>query len=314
MPELPEVETIRQELVRRVTGRTIRSVDVRLPKLVAVGPVVLAPTRRHPPSLVRRFVRVLRGSRILAVGRFGKLLLMKLSGAKTLLVHLKMAGQIVVTKPGVRTLVVRLLNVPTVEPEQLPSKHTHLVLSLSGRVTLFYNDIRKFGTWRLVDDRDLDKVPDLAAFGPDAFDPRLTLGTFIGRVGRVGGRPIKVALTDQTAVAGVGNIYADESLFRAKLHPLRPTRSIRPAEWKKLFVSLRRVLKEAIALHGSSVGEFIRTDGTWGGAASAHRVYQKTGRPCRRCGTAIRRITLAGRGTHFCPHCQPRTAQRGDRR
>lgn len=304
MPELPEVETLRRELAARLKGRRILNVEVRLPKLVAMGPVVLSPTRRHSTDLARRFERSLAGRTILNVGRRGKMLLFTLGGNYSLLVHLKLAGQILVTKPGQKSLVIRLFNTPTAEPEELPSKHTHVIMELSGRVRLFYNDLRRFGTWRLIANRELEKVPDLLEQGPDAVDPPLTVERLQGQLGTRPNRSIKEALTDQTVLAGVGNIYADEALFRAKLHPPQPVRDLRPQDWRKLLRATTTVLREAIAFHGSSVGDFLRTDGRWGEFGKRHRVYRRTGQPCRVCGTTIRRIVLAGRGTHFCPHCQ----------
>ena len=303
MPELPEVETVVRGL-QGLVGKRIAGVEVRRPKLVSVGPKTLSPKRVHSQQHIRAFQRTLRGRRVVGISRRAKLIQFRLAGGWWLLVHLKMAGQMVLQRAGQRRLAVRLLNTPTAPLETLPSKHTHVIVRFAGGTVLYYNDLRIFGTWRAVRDVDLPKVADLAGYGPEPLERGFTARTLQQALARRPNLPIKTALTDQTLLAGVGNIYADESIFAARLRPTRRVRSLRDADWSRLNTGLQRVLRHAIRTHGSSVGEFIRTDGRVGTYGRYHKVYDRKGKPCSRCGTPITRITLGGRGTHFCPSCQ----------
>ncbi len=303
MPELPEVETVVRGL-QGLRGKRIANVEVRKPKLVSVGPQTLSPKRTHTPQQVRAFQRVLQGRSIVRITRRAKLICIQLSGDWLLLVHLKMAGQIIVQKKQQHKLLIRLLNTPKAPLESLPSKHTHVILRFADGTKLYYNDIRVFGTWRVVRNIDLPKVADFANYGPEPLAREFRIGTLRLALTRRPKLPIKQALTEQTLLAGVGNIYADETLFAARLKPTRKVQSLQPVDWTRLYSGLQKVLRHAITTHGSSVGEFIRTDGSVGTYGRYHKVYDKKGRPCPRCGTPICRMVLGGRGTHYCPSCQ----------
>lgn len=303
MPELPEVETVVRGL-RVLKGKKIVSVDVRRPKLVSVGPKTLSPKRQHTLALVRAFERAIIGKKILRVMRRAKLIQLQLSNDWWLFIHLKMAGQMVIQRKGQKRLLIRLLNSAHAPLEAMPSKHTHITVRFSDGTLLYYNDARLFGTWRAVQDVDLPRVVDLAGYGPEPLERGFTAAGLRSALQRRPRMPIKQALTDQTLLAGVGNIYADEILFSARLKPTRNVESLKPADWQLLFRSLQRVLRHAIRTHGSSVGEFIRTDGSVGTYGRYHKVYGRKNRACVRCGTPIIRITLGGRGTHYCPVCQ----------
>jgi len=303
MPELPEVETVVRGL-QFLRGKRIRSVNVQRPKLVSVGPKTLSPKRVHTETQARAFQRTLVGRTIRAITRRAKLIIFQLDHDWWLLVHLKMAGQIVVQRKGQRQLLIRLYNTTTAPLEAIPSKHTHIILFFTDGTKLFYNDARLFGTWRAVHTRDIAHVADLQGYGPEPLDRAFTWQRLQAALQRRPRMKLKQALTDQTLLAGVGNIYADETLFSAKLRPTRVVRLLQPADWQKLFRALQRVLRHAIRTHGSSVGEFIRPDGSVGTFGRYHKVYDRKGKPCFVCGTPIRKKTLGGRGTHFCPNCQ----------
>ncbi|MEK7569903.1 MAG: bifunctional DNA-formamidopyrimidine glycosylase/DNA-(apurinic or apyrimidinic site) lyase [Patescibacteria group bacterium] len=303
MPELPEVETVVRGL-QGLTGKRVASVVVHKPKLVSVGPKTLSPRRQHSQVHVRAFQRAIIGKKIVRVVRRAKLIQFQLSGGWWLFVHLKMAGQMVIQHKGQKRLLIRLLNSAHAPLEAMPSKHTHITVRFSDGTLLYYNDARLFGTWRAVQDADLPKVADLAGYGPEPLARGFTATRLQVALRRRPNMPIKQALTDQTLLAGVGNIYADEILFAARIKPTRKVQSLKPADWPRLFQSLQRVLQHAIRTHGSSVGEFIRTDGSIGTYGRYHKVYDRKGQPCFRCGKKIVRISLGGRGTHYCPKCQ----------
>lgn len=303
MPELPEVETVVRGL-QSIRGKRIVAVEVRKAKLVSVGPQTLSPKRAHTSQQVRAFQRVLTARSIVSVTRRAKLICIQLTGDWVLLVHLKMAGQIIVQNKHQRAQSIRLLNTPNAPFVKLPSKHTHITVRFNDGTLLHYNDIRVFGTWRAVRTVELPKVVDLAGYGPEPLARGFTAKGLHKALGRRPNMPIKQALTDQTLLAGVGNIYADETLFSAKLRPTRKVKSLTSQDWQRLFRALQKVLRHAIRTHGSSVGEFIRPDGSIGTYGRYHKVYDRKGRPCPRCGTPIRRMVLGGRGTHYCPTCQ----------
>ena len=303
MPELPEVETVVRGL-QQLRGKRIARVDVRQPKLVSIGPATLSPRRIHTHQDARRFARSLVGRRIMGVRRRAKLILWTLDHDWFLLVHLKMAGQIIIQRRAQKTLLVRLLNTPTAPLEALPSKHTHIIVHFTDGTRVYYNDLRRFGTWRLVQGKHLDRVADLASYGPEPLHRSFTWQKLKVALTRRPTLPLKQALTEQSILAGVGNIYADELLFAARLLPTRKTSTLVDGEWRVLFRSLQGVLRRAIRTHGSSVGDFIRPDGTPGTYGRYHKVYGRKGKPCPRCGTPIQRTVLGGRGTHFCSRCQ----------
>ena len=277
MPELPEVETVARDLRRRL-----------LPggdPPVGLGPVITG-ARVHWARTLRTgdeasFRDAVVGRRIEAIGRRGKQLVVDLSGGAFLTIHLKMTGQLFV--------------VPAATPED---GYTRLVVALDDGRELRFRDIRKFGRVGAygADDDPFDDV------GPEPLDPRFTVREFRKRLRARRGR-LKPLLVDQSFVAGVGNIYADEALWRSRLHPLRSARSLRPADEGRLHRHLRDVLAEAVERRGSSIDDYTAPDGD-GSMQDRLDVYQRTGEPCRRCGRPVRRIVIGIRATHFCSFCQ----------
>jgi formamidopyrimidine-DNA glycosylase len=287
MPELPEVETVARDLRPRLVGAEI--VGVRSS---------WARTLRNVDA--DSFAAAVTGRTIEAVGRRAKLLVIELSGGLGLTIHLKMTGQLFVVGSGA--------------PDD---PYVRLVLELDGGRELRFRDIRKFGKIGLYErdprSRELLIEPGgagvFAATGPEPLDDAFTLRDFRRRLRARRGR-LKPLLLDQSFLAGVGNIYADEALWAARLHPLRPAASLHPADEKRLYDAIRRVLAEAVERRGSSIDDYTAPDGD-GAMQERLQVYQRTGEPCPRCGRPIRRIVVGGRSTHFCSWCQRlRAAQR----
>jgi formamidopyrimidine-DNA glycosylase len=272
VPELPEVETVVRDLRGPLVGRRLRAVQVSRKRL----------RRRWSAA----WAGLLVGRTIGAVERRGKWILIDLGGP-WLLVHLGMTGQLRVTGAD--------------EP-RLP--HTHVVFALDdGRTELRFRDARRFGSVSYFASRDeLDAFLDAAHLGPEPFD--LDPASWRRRLAGTA-RCLKAVLLDQTVVAGVGNIYADEVLFRARLHPARPAGDLTPRQADALRRAIPAVLHRAIACRGSTIRDYVGGCGLRGGYQEEFRVYQRTGQPCPRCGTPIERVVLAGRSTHFCPACQP---------
>jgi formamidopyrimidine-DNA glycosylase len=272
VPELPEVETVVRDLAPLLAGRRIRS--------VAAGAKAL----RRPWSA--EWEPLLVGRRVRAVRRRGKWIVIDLAGGASLVVHLGMTGQL------------------TVAPADQPlADHTHLVFGLDrGTSQLRFRDIRRFGSATLFPDpAALEQFFRAAGLGPEPFDldPRYWRERLTAT-----GRCLKAVLLDQRVVAGVGNIYADESLFEARLHPTRPGGRLRRAEAERLRKAVALVLRRAIARRGSSIRDYVGGSGLRGGYQNEFRVYGRTGEPCPRCRTRIEQVRLAGRSTHFCPRCQ----------
>ncbi len=291
MPELPEVEVTRRQLEPLLVGRTIREVGT-----TPAGTFFL--TR---PTLLRRR---LRGRRVVALERLGKYLLARLDGGERLLLHLGMTGQIF----GAGATSVRLLRSVAggaLAPERQaagfrPDRHTHLWLRFAdGGPAVFFRDVRKFGKVQLL--ARGEGCARLARLGVDA------LQVASGRLFAAARRrrtAVKALLLDQSVLAGVGNIYADEALFFAATRPTRRSDRLSQEDCRRLAVAIRRVLRRAIAAGGSSISDYVQPDGSDGAYQDERRVYGRTGEPCRRCRTPIRRLVIGGRSTHFCPRCQ----------
>lgn len=304
MPELPEVETVRRGLARVAVGRRIVGITVRYPKVVAVGPGALSPTRRTSPAVVRAFRRGLVGRRVVAVERRGKLLQLRLSGTHTLAVHLKITGQFIAQRVSERTKAVPWFNAPGSRPVTLPHRHTHVTLALSDGGKLHYNDLRRFGYLRFIEDADLPQVIAEAAGGVEPLSRAFTSPRLSDILDRAPNAPVKAVILDQRRIAGIGNIYADEILFCARIRPTRTSKSLTKAERTALYRAVRPVLAAAIRAHGSSIGDFFAPDGTPGTYGARHWVYGRAGQPCRRCGSRLVRTVVRGRGTVYCPRCQ----------
>ena len=274
MPELPEVETILRDLRPRLAGRRIER--ARTSRLL-----------RCVPALARRaaFPKCLVGRSIAGLRRRGKYLLIALDDGRELMVHLGMTGRLVLEPAG-----------------RSAGKHLHLALGLAGLgVELRFYDPRRFGRVALGRPEELARSCGLGRLG---LEPLESSPAEIARALGARSKRLKALLLEQTAVAGVGNIYADESLFRARLHPERSAATLSGAEALRLARALRQVLAEAVRRRGSSVDDYVDASGLPGSFQKVLRVYGRAGRPCRRCGTKIVRLQIAGRSTHFCPRCQ----------
>jgi formamidopyrimidine-DNA glycosylase len=269
MPELPEVETTVRALRRPLVGRIISGVLCDWPRQVVI------------PGLEELQQRI-QGRRIEAIGRRAKYLLFSLSGGETLIIHLKMTGHLSV--------------VPATTP---PGRHVHTVFTLAGGDELRFRDMRKFGRVYLV--RDPEEI--LSGLGPEPLEPTFTAERLAGRL-RGRKRALKPLLLDQTFVAGIGNIYADEALHAAALHPQRRADSLEPAEIEALHQAIRTVLLLGIEREGASISNYVKPDGTRGEMQNVVAVFRRTGLSCYRCGTLIERTVIGGRSTHFCPACQ----------
>lgn len=299
MPELPEVETVARDLQRWVAGATITDAEVRWERTI-----------RHPqPS--DRFVGELRGATIRRVGRRAKSVLLHLADGRVVTVALRMTGALIVAPPGT--------------PDD---RYARVVFHLADGRELRYRDVRKFGRiglWArggarrasrglvpkrgLAERREPYRVGDVfARHGPEplarSFSAERLANRLRGRSAR-----LKTLLLDQSFIAGVGNIYADEALWRARLHPLRAADTLTRVEVRRLHRAIRAVLRQGITNRGSSFADYVGADGEPGENAEHLSVYQRTGQPCLRCGREIQRIVVGQRSTHFCPRCQALPAE-----
>ena len=283
MPELPEVETIRRGLAVLIE-QPIKQVKVSQPKVV------------RP----RQFARLLNHRRITNIGRRGKLLILHLDNGRFLLVHLRMTGQLVYRPPRGKLVVG---GHPIKNLTTLPNKFTHVEISFKNGGVIYYNDVRRFGYLHIVDGRELAKVLD--RFGPELLDQSITSYSWLELLKDHKNWPIKKFLLDQTVIAGVGNIYADEACFRSQLKPTRKIRTINLSQRKLLLTSLRQVLRSSIRHGGTSFNSYVDVEGNSGRFYHLRKVYDREGQLCSRCKKAeIKKIKFQGRGTHFCPNCQ----------
>ncbi len=304
MPELPEVQTVVAELNRKLHNRKISRVAVHNAKLISLGPATVSNIRKPTQGTVNQFVKLLKGQKIVSVKRRGKMLIFDLSGPLTMLVHLKMTGQFIFEDPILRKKTgsqYRILNKLSAPLVKLPAKHTHVVLSFDDGSTLFYNDVRQFGYLRIVKDEDMSKVAELQAYGPEPLDKSFTYEIFAKALINRKKIPIKLALMDTKVVVGIGNIYSDEILYHAKVLPQRTVDSLKSKELKAIYEQIKPVLEMGVKHKGSSVGDFIRTDGKWGSMGKYHFVYGRKGQPCKGCGTIIKSLKMGGRTACFCP-------------
>jgi formamidopyrimidine-DNA glycosylase len=264
MPELPEVETYRARLEPRLVGRTFSRVSVHDHRL----------TMPLEPDEVEA---ELEGERVASVERRGKYLLIRFESGLALVVHLRMTGGF---------------------PES-PASHERAVIDLDDGTGLTYRDVRRFGTWHVLPPAELEEYLAVR-LGPEPLGPRFTPRFLAERLARRRA-PLKAVLLDQRVVAGMGNIYADEALWHARLHPLRPAAELEPEEIAALRRGVRRAFRRGIERQGADLGDGAYPEGSM---QEEFRVYGRTVEPCRRCGTPIEKTRVAGRGTHYCPVCQ----------
>lgn len=290
MPELPEVETVRIGLSKLLPGKKI------------VG--VVHDTDKSFPNVESDVQQFLIGAKILEVKRRAKVLIIELSTKYSLIIHLKMTGQLVFRSNDDQE------RFGAGHPNnsligELPDKSTRVILDL-GDSKLFFNDQRKFGWMRLVPTLEIPNIDFFKKIGPEPLSADFTADVFIERLKRRAKSGIKAVLLDQTVLAGVGNIYADESLFGAKINPETKVQDISSKQLKELYTALIAVLKLSIEKGGSSDRNYVDAKGRRGSYLSFAQVFRKNGQPCPRCGTIVEKTRVAGRGTHWCPVCQPK--------
>jgi formamidopyrimidine-DNA glycosylase len=270
MPELPEVESVRRAIAPALEGRRLEHVEITDVRL----------TRPEDPLEV---AAELTGERVERVDRRGKYLIVRFASGRALLIHLRMTGSLL-RDPAAVT-------------------HVRAVLRLDDGSEVGYRDVRRFGTWLLLEPGELELYLD-ERLGEE---PLVAAFTAKGLGERLAGRrtSLKAALLDQRTLAGLGNIYVDEALWHARLNPLRPAGSLERNELRRLHTAVRKALELGIARQGSTLSDYRLPDGSSGGMQKEFRAYGRTGEPCDRCGTPLEKTRVAGRGTWFCPRCQP---------
>ncbi len=294
MPELPEVETIRIGLDRLLPGLTVHG--------------VVSDSTKNFPNNTNDIDSFLVGSRVVNVRRRAKVLIIDLNTGYSLITHLKMTGQLVFRDLQAKGFGGGHPNDSLVG--KLPDKSTRVILDF-GSAKLYFNDQRKFGWMRLIPTDQIDNIDFIKRLGPEPLSSDFTPEVFRSRLERRSASSIKAVLLDQTVIAGVGNIYADESLWGAKIHPATPIKSITPSKMRKLFGELKQVLELSIKKGGSTDRNYVDASGKKGSYLSFARVFRREGLPCPRCGHIIQKTRVAGRGTHFCPHCQKLSLKKG---
>lgn len=286
MPELPEVETVKRGLQKLIIGKQISDIKFDWPKGF--------------PNAKNDIDRFATGARIKDIHRRAKALLIELDTEHTLVVHLKMTGQLVFR--GEQNFGAGHPNDSLVG--KLPDKSTRVNITFSDGSHLFFNDQRKFGWMRLIPTIEVSNIDFFKKLGPEPLSDDFTQQVFSDRLLRRPNTNIKAALLDQSVIAGVGNIYADESLWAAKIHPASIVRSIPGTRMNNLFKELREVLVLSIAKGGSTDRNYVDAEGKKGSYLSFAKVFRQEGKNCPRCGAIIIKIRVAGRGTHICPKCQ----------
>lgn len=290
MPELPEVETVKRGLAPLLVGKKILAIDYDWPKSFP-----------NAPSDVEQF---LIGSSVVAVKRRAKVLLISLSSKYSLIIHLRMTGQLVYRSNDNKN------DFGAGHPNDslvgdLPDKSTRVIIGFKEG-TLFFNDQRKFGYIRLVPTIEIPLIDFFKKVGPEPLSATFTKAQFRQRLNRRANTAVKAALLDQSVIAGIGNIYADESLWGARIHPSTLVKNVSTLKMNVLFDEIRHVLTLAIEKGGSTDKNYVNHEGKRGNYLTFARVFRKERQPCPRCGTIIEKLRVAGRGTHICPKCQPK--------
>jgi formamidopyrimidine-DNA glycosylase len=273
MPELPEVETVKNGLAKQIYGKTIKDVFVGSKKLRVP----------FPPKLSETLV----DNKIIGLARRSKYILVELSNKKTLVIHLGMSGRILY-KEG---------------PYKKPEKHDHFILKFTDGSQIIFNDPRRFGLVTLIENKELNSHPLFKDLGAEPLEKGFD-GKYLKKVFNKKSQPVKQALMDSHNLVGVGNIYASEALFRTKINPVTPAGKISPAKLKELSENIKIVLKAAIRSGGSTLRDYVRSDGDVGYFQHSFKVYGREKEPCVSCGSYIKRIVQQGRSTFFCPKCQ----------
>ncbi|MFH0852726.1 MAG: DNA-formamidopyrimidine glycosylase [bacterium] len=277
MPELPEVETIRRQLDSLLAGKKIRSVKVSLPKMVKLN--------------LGKFKKIVVGAKINCVLRRAKILIVELSNDWSMLVHLKMSGRLIFRRKGEKL-------------QEQDEKWNHLIYEFFDGSRLFHNDLRQFGYVKLVKTAELAEFFEKEKLGPEPLEKDFMIDDFAAILKKRPNAKIKQFLMDPSNVAGIGNIYSDEILFFAGMHPLRRASGLKTTEIKKIFDGIKKILTEALKFRGSSDRDYLDALGREGNYVPHLKVYGREGEKCKKCGEIIERLKIGGRSTHFCPACQ----------
>jgi len=276
MPELPEIETIKRQLNNLVVGKKIKKIEIRLPKIVQL----MAPIK---------FKSLFQGTTIKKISRRGKVLIIGLNNNYSLVIHLKLTGQLIYIKT------LKHSNIKT---------FTHVVYYFDDGSALLHNDIRQFGYVRPIRTSELDKYFSDQSFGPEPLEKDFTPKKFIELLKHKPNQKIKPLLMDQTFISGIGNIYSQEICFCAKILPTRLVKTLTDKDIKNIYKCLKQILKNSIKYRGTSSDTYLDAQGKKGDYVPRLKVYGREGKKCFRCGGMVKKITLAGRGTSYCPSCQ----------
>ena len=277
MPELPEVETVRRSLEPNLINRTITAVQVNLPKLIII-----------PAGDVKTFTDNLLGSRFTGVKRRGKYLLLYLDNLWVLVIHLRMTGRLLI-----------------VDNKESIEKHTHFIFSLDNGMDLRFHDVRQFGLIYLVPRDSLNLIKGIETMGPEPLEETFTLACLRDSMeGK--NQKAKSFLLDQRCIAGIGNIYADEILFQAGIHPEEPLKNISTEKQEALWKAIKDRLFKGVESRGTSIKDYVDSFGNSGSFQNQLKVYGKAKEPCPNCKSILEGIKVAGRSTVFCPKCQPK--------
>ncbi len=289
MPEGPEVETIRRGLEGAIPGQSVRAVTIVFAGSFVVGAAQLE--------------SVLAGARVTRVVRRGKVLVIELANGWAFMIHLKMTGQLVLVRADGDRLAG---GHPTPSMgATLPDGSTRVVFTFESGDILYFNDQRKFGWIKLVPAAEVDRDVLVSRLGPEVMAPEFDAAYLATALSRHGRAPVKAVILDQTIVAGIGNIYADESLHLAKIHPARPAGSLTAAEILRLHSAIQEIIDSGTRHGGTSFSHYVNSLGGRGDYLDVARVFRRNGQNCPVCGSEIEKIRVAGRGTHICPTCQP---------
>jgi len=291
MPELPEVETVVRDLNKKVLKRTFFDVWTDFPRMI------------KKPKNFEEFKRKIRGRKIKKVWRRGKNIIFELSGGLKLLIHQKLTGHLLYGVWGMEEGKWK----PKIKGplQEKVNAYIHLLFTLDNNQMLALSDLRKFAKAELWEKSELENSKEFKSLGPEPLDKNFTFGKFKKLLSRKKKGKIKQVLMDQRIITGIGNIYSDEILWRAKIHPLKDVSELKERELKRIFNSMREILPRAINLGGESFSDFRRISGQKGYFNKEIKVYRRQGEKCSRCGIIIKRVKVGGRSAHFCPNCQP---------
>ncbi len=277
MPEFPEVETIRGQLEKLIVGKTLKKIEVSLPKMVKLS--------------LGKLRKTVVGSKIKSVGRRAKILIFELSNDWSLLIHLKLSGRLIFRRKG-----------EVLKDED--KRWNHITYYFSDGSRLLHNDLRQFGYVKLIQTSRLEDLFKKGKLGPEPLLKNFTLADFSAILKRKPKAKIKQFLLDQTNVAGIGNIYSDEILFFAGVNPLKKAVDLNPKQIKKIFTGIKKILAEALKCHGTSSDMYLDARGRKGNYMKRLKVYGREGEKCKKCGGIIQRLKIGGRSAHYCPNCQ----------